>query len=110
MPARPSRGTDASSTVPQAWPSPHRPTHFAVCQPHSVHRKAAVDFAMAAPYRPPPTFRTAHDPGRPALWLRLRPVGPEHKLDLTTHRETGGGMTTLSGLPAIPVVLSTSSV
>jgi len=24
---------------------------LAACQPHSVHRKAAVDFAMAAPYR-----------------------------------------------------------
>src|SRR3984885_11428927 len=65
---------------------------------------------MAAPYRQPPTFRTVHDPVRLALWLGLRPVGPEHKLDLTTNRETGGGVTTLSGLPAIPVVLSTSSV
>jgi hypothetical protein len=42
--------------VPHAWHSPHRPTHFAACQPHSVHRKAAVDFAMAAPYRQAPTF------------------------------------------------------
>jgi len=23
-------------TVPQAWHSPHRPLHFADCQPHSV--------------------------------------------------------------------------
>ena len=46
MPARTSRGTAASATVPQAWHSPHRPTHFGACQPHSLHRNAAVDFAM----------------------------------------------------------------
>ncbi len=27
----------ASTTVPHCWHSPQRPTHFAVCQPHSVH-------------------------------------------------------------------------
>ena len=27
-----------SWTVPQAWHSPHRPTHLAVVQPHSVQR------------------------------------------------------------------------
>jgi hypothetical protein len=42
----------ASSTVPHAWHSPHRPAHFVVRQPHSAHRNAvtaepADDFAMA---------------------------------------------------------------
>lgn len=31
-------GAPYSSTVPQAWHSGQRPSHFAVCQPHSVHR------------------------------------------------------------------------
>jgi hypothetical protein len=51
MPARTSRGTAASATVPQAWHSPHRPTHLGACQPHSLQRNAAVDFAMPATYR-----------------------------------------------------------
>ena len=38
MPARTRRGTPVSSTVPQAWHSPHLPTHLIVCQPHSAHR------------------------------------------------------------------------
>ena len=28
----------ASTTVPHCWHSLQRPTHFAACQPHSVHR------------------------------------------------------------------------
>ena len=28
-----------SETVPHAWHSPQRPTHFTVLQPHSVQRK-----------------------------------------------------------------------
>ena len=32
----------ASATVPQAWHSPHRPTHFALVQPHSLQRYARV--------------------------------------------------------------------
>jgi hypothetical protein len=62
--------------VPHAWHSPHRPTHFGACQPHSVHRKAAVDFAMAAPYRQVPTFGRGHRRDRP---------GARHKLGLTTN-------------------------
>ena len=31
-------GATASTRLPQAWHSPHRPTHFGVSQPHSVHR------------------------------------------------------------------------
>ena len=31
-------GADVSSTVPQAWHSPHRPTHLVVAQPHSAQR------------------------------------------------------------------------
>ena len=27
-----------SATLPHAWHSPHRPTHFTACQPHSEHR------------------------------------------------------------------------
>ena len=29
-------GADFSTTVPQAWHSPHRPTHLPVSQPHSL--------------------------------------------------------------------------
>ena len=32
----------ASATVPHAWHSPQRPTHFAVCHPHSEQRYAAA--------------------------------------------------------------------
>ena len=32
------RTAPTSSTVPHAWHSPHRPTHFAVVQPQSVQR------------------------------------------------------------------------
>ena len=32
------RGAPTSSTVPQAWHSPQRPTHFVVVQPHSPQR------------------------------------------------------------------------
>jgi hypothetical protein len=52
MPVRAGRGILASSTVPQAWHSPHRPVHLSACQPHSVHRYPAApadDFAMLAP-------------------------------------------------------------
>ncbi len=63
MPARTSRGTAASATVPQAWHSPHRPTHFGACQPHSLHRNAAVDFAMPAPLSAGSDIR---QPARPA--------------------------------------------
>ena len=31
-------GAAISSTVPQAWHSPQRPTHLAAVQPHSVQR------------------------------------------------------------------------
>ncbi len=31
-------GAAASATEPHAWHSPHRPTHLAVSQPHSVQR------------------------------------------------------------------------
>ena len=36
----------ASTTVPHCWHSAHRPTHFTVLQPHSVHRNAEVGLAM----------------------------------------------------------------
>ena len=36
----------ASATEPHAWHSPHRPTHFAVSQPHSLHRKEGRVFAV----------------------------------------------------------------
>src|SRR5690606_14236230 len=41
----------ASTTVPQAWHSPQRPTHLAVVQPHSVQRYPGDDF-FAAGMRP----------------------------------------------------------
>ena len=31
-------GADTSATVPQAWHSPQRPTHFVVAHPHSAQR------------------------------------------------------------------------
>ena len=34
-------GVDVSATVPQAWHSPHRPTHFVLAQPHSPQRNVA---------------------------------------------------------------------
>ncbi|GMA30326.1 hypothetical protein GCM10025875_03180 [Litorihabitans aurantiacus] len=34
-------GPPASTTVPHAWHSAHRPTHFAARQPHSLHSHAA---------------------------------------------------------------------
>ena len=34
----PGRHAAASATEPQAWHSPHRPTHFAVSHPHSEQR------------------------------------------------------------------------
>ena len=42
-------GAAISSTVPQAWHSPHLPTHFVALQPHSTHRNGsfAGAFAMA---------------------------------------------------------------
>ena len=46
-----------SETLPHAWHSPHRPTHFAVCQPHSEHRNVAlvrvVRLAAVEAMRPP---------------------------------------------------------
>jgi hypothetical protein len=35
---RPEGWAALSATLPQAWHSPHRPTHLAVSQPHSEHR------------------------------------------------------------------------
>jgi hypothetical protein len=45
---RASAGTAASSTVPHAWHSPHRPDHRVVRQPHSLQRKTdpVDDFPM----------------------------------------------------------------
>ena len=42
-------GAAISSTVPQAWHSPHLPTHFVALQPHLTQRKGsfAGAFAMA---------------------------------------------------------------
>ena len=36
--ARPEGTVAASATDPQAWHSPHRPTHLGVSQPHSLQR------------------------------------------------------------------------
>ncbi|GAA1448556.1 hypothetical protein GCM10009602_40170 [Nocardiopsis tropica] len=42
-------GAPASSTVPQAWHSPQRPTHLRVLHPHSAHRNVVfAAFAMVA--------------------------------------------------------------
>ena len=35
---RPEGAAPTSATDPQAWHSPHRPTHLAVAQPHSEQR------------------------------------------------------------------------
>src|SRR3954452_16271408 len=37
-----------SSTVPQAWHSPHRPTHLGVTQPHSPQRYAGLGLPLRA--------------------------------------------------------------
>ena len=39
----PVAATASSTTVPQAWHSPHRPTHFAAVQPHSAQAKPGRD-------------------------------------------------------------------
>jgi sugar phosphate isomerase/epimerase len=54
--------------------------------------------------------QAVHNPQRLALWQRLRSVDPEHKLDPVTTERREEGRRAVSGLPAIPVVLSTSSV
>jgi len=63
-------GAPTSLTDPQAWHSPHRPTHFTVAQPHSAHRKELprVTFAM------PKTLDggTDNHPGRTAYLLGAR--------------------------------------
>ena len=45
-------GAETSSTLPQVWHSPQRPTHLAVVQPHSAQRNGsfAGAFAMEADY------------------------------------------------------------
>jgi len=46
------RTAPASSTVPQAWHSPHLPTHFVVVQPQSVQRYGGVTgLAMQGAYQ-----------------------------------------------------------
>ncbi|CAB4762896.1 unannotated protein [freshwater metagenome] len=40
-------GADISSTVPQAWHSPHLPTHFVALQPHSTHLNGSFAGALA---------------------------------------------------------------
>src|SRR5438270_586634 len=37
-----------SATVPHAWHSPHRPTHFGVTQPHSPQRYAGLGVPLRA--------------------------------------------------------------
>jgi hypothetical protein len=52
-------GAATSSTTPQAWHSPQRPTHLVVLQPHSEQRNGslvgAAFFAMPEGYMHPPT-------------------------------------------------------
>ena len=40
-------GAAISSTVPHAWLSPQRPTHFVALQPHSTQRKGSFAGALA---------------------------------------------------------------
>jgi hypothetical protein len=40
-------GAEISSTVPQAWHSPHLPTHFVALQPHSTHLNESFAGALA---------------------------------------------------------------
>ncbi|BDZ62552.1 hypothetical protein GCM10025873_23430 [Demequina sediminis] len=53
--AGPAGAAPASITVPHAWHSPHRPTHFTAVQPHSVQRYPGdvlrVVAAMRSRYR-----------------------------------------------------------
>jgi hypothetical protein len=52
-------GAATSSTTPQAWHSPHLPTHLVVLHPHSEQRNGslvgAAFFAMPEGYMQPPT-------------------------------------------------------
>src|ERR1700722_3721889 len=105
MPARTSRGTAASDTVPQAWHSPHRPTHLGACQPHSLHRNAAVDFAMPEPYRRGLTFDVTPQPKAPrGAWRRAGDY------NISLHGDRASEEDAMTVVPAIPVVLSSSSV
>jgi len=58
-------GALPSVTLPQAWHSPHRPTHFAVSQPHSPqrydNRLRALDLLMS------PTLGHRSDNHRPTV-------------------------------------------
>src|ERR1700733_3835714 len=135
MPARPSRGTAASATVPQAWHSPHRPTHLGACQPHSLQRNAAVDFAMprtlsaGSDIRPGSrgkrrgvfprepkgasgAWRRAgeHSLGRPAASGRAQPGGERGQQSISLAGDRASEEDAMTVLPAIPVVLSSSSV
>ena len=50
-----------SVTDPQAWHSPHRPTHLTVVHPHSVHRYAGlVPFAAMRANLGEPTDSRLH--------------------------------------------------
>jgi hypothetical protein len=69
-------GAARSTTVPHAWHSPQRPTHFAVSQPHSPQWYAAaaallgaLPFAMVRTYVPTPTgsVRRANDRAVPMI-------------------------------------------
>src|SRR4051812_42412398 len=48
-------GTPRSTTVPQAWHSAQRPTHFTLVQPHSVQANDDVGRAMGSAYVRHPT-------------------------------------------------------
>jgi hypothetical protein len=41
---------EASSTEPQAWHSPHCPTHLMLVQPHSLQRNSDLAFAIEQNY------------------------------------------------------------
>src|ERR1700685_3277505 len=121
MPAPTRRRQAASATVPQAWHSPHRPTHLGACQPHSLQRNAAVDFAMTAPYRRGTTFdcpparppgpTTRPDATRPAPSAPPSDAAPARRISWSGERSgREEDAMNVTVVPAIPVVLSTSSV
>ncbi|GEA81220.1 hypothetical protein CUD01_16640 [Cellulomonas uda] len=49
MRGAPPPGPASSTTEPHDWHSPHRPTHFVVVHPHSVHRNPGVREAEDRP-------------------------------------------------------------
>src|SRR5882757_7204524 len=71
-----------AATVLQPLQPPHRPTHFALCQPHSAHRYVSVALAMSntvskgSDNSPPPHRPQRRPPPRPHCVPTASPLRP----------------------------------